>query len=61
LENEKNYIKYIIKVFTKFWKVKLQVNIKKYKFKIIKIKYLKFIIIIKEIEINPKKMEIIHG
>jgi len=61
LKNEKNYAEYIIKIFIKFWKAELQVNIKKCKFKIIKMKYLKFIIIIKKIKINLKKMKIIYN
>jgi hypothetical protein len=50
------YYLYIKKIFTHFHEAKLQINLKKYKFKVIKIKYLNYILIIKRVEINFNKI-----
>ncbi len=47
------------KIIQYFQKAKLQINIKKYKFSIKQTKYLEFIISIKGIEVNLKKIKII--
>ena len=40
-------------------KAKLQVNIKKTEFNVTRIKYLKFIVTINDIEVNSKKVQIV--
>ena len=58
--NKKNYILYIEKILKKFKKINLFLNINKYDFYIIRIKYFELIIIIKRIEINYYKINIIR-
>jgi len=48
------------KVPERLWNVGLQVNIKKYKFGVKRIKYFRFIITIEGIKINPKKVKVIR-
>jgi len=55
----KKCIKYIKKVLIKLKKAKFYLNINKYKFSIIKIKYLSLIIIIENIKIDFVKIEVI--
>ena len=59
-DNKKNYILYVEKILTKFKKINLFLNINKYDFYVIRIKYFKLIIIIKKIEINYYKINIIR-
>ena len=58
--NKKYYILYIEKILKKFKKINLFLNINKYDFHVIRIKYFKLIIIIKEIQINYYKINIIR-
>ena len=59
-DNEKNYILYVEKVLKKLKKINLFLNINKYDFYVIRIKYFELIIIKKEIEINYYKVNIIR-
>ncbi|OCK92802.1 uncharacterized protein K441DRAFT_568774, partial [Cenococcum geophilum 1.58] len=43
----------------RLWDVKLYINLKKYKFLVIEVKYLKLIITTKGIRIDPKKVYIV--
>ena len=61
LNNKLKYKVYIKKVLKRLWNINLQVNIKKYKFKVKYIKYFRFIISIKEIEVNFKKVKVIYN
>ena len=58
--NKKDYILYVKKILKKLKKVNLFLNINKYDFYVIRVKYLKLIIIIKKIEINYYKINIIR-
>ena len=59
-DNKKDYILYVEKVLKKFKKVNLFLNINKCDFHVIRIKYFKLIIIIKKIEIDYYKVNIIR-
>ena len=59
-DNKKNHILHVEKVLKKFKKINLFLNINKCDFYVIRIKYLKLIIIIKEIEMNYYKINIIR-
>ena len=61
LNNRLKYIDHIYKVLLQLYKVGLQANIKKTKFYIIYIKYLSFIINIKGIKVDLKKVFIINS
>jgi hypothetical protein len=61
LENKLEYKAYIKKVFEKLKKTGLQANIKKSKFSIYYIKYLKFIISIESIKVDLEKVEVIQN
>ena len=52
---------YVKKVLERLQNTGLQVNIKKYKFRVEQIKYLRFIISIEGIKVNPKKVKVIHN
>ena len=56
---EKEYIRYINKILVKLQKIDLYLNINKYNFYIIRVKYLEFIIITNKVEINSKKINAI--
>ena len=57
--NPFKYTEYILKVLEYFKDIKLYINLKKYKFLVTEVKYLKLIIIIKGVHIDPKKVYII--
>jgi len=57
---QEKYIRYIKLVLIKLKQTELYLNIDKYKFNIIQIKYLNFIIIIEEIKIDFEKIKIIQ-
>ncbi len=57
---KKKYEEYIKQMFIKLKKTNLQIDIKKSEFSIIYIKFLKFIIDIKKISMNPEKMRTIY-
>ena len=59
--NKKNYIKHVRKILNKFHVVKLFLNINKCKFFVNKIKYFDFIIIIENVKMNSKKIQIIFN
>ena len=59
-DNKKDYILYVKKILKKFKKVNLFLNINKYDFYVIRIRYFKLIIIIEGIEINYYKINIIR-
>ena len=59
-DNKKNYILYVEKILKKLKKINLFLNINKYDFHVIRIKYLKLIIIIEGIKINYYKINIIR-
>lgn len=58
---KKKYQTYIQKVFTTLQKAGLQVDINKYEFYIAKISNLELIISIKDIRIDPKKIEAVQN
>ena len=55
------YIKYINKILKNLQNIDLYLNINKYKFYIKQIKYLRLIIIIKELKINSQKINTIKN
>ena len=59
-DNKKNYILYVEIFLKKLKKINLFLNINKYDFYVTRIKYLKLVIIIKRIEINYAKINIIR-
>ena len=59
--NKKNYIKHVRKILNKLYVVNFFLNINKYEFFVNKIKYFDFIIIMKNIKINLKKIQIIFN
>ena len=61
LDNKLKYKVYTKKVLERLQNMGLQVNIKKYKFRVKCIKYLRFIISTKGIKVNPKKIKVIHN
>jgi hypothetical protein len=56
---KEEYELYIRKILQKFISISLQINIKKYKFKIQHTKFLGYIISIDSVEIDPEKIAII--
>ena len=58
-DNKKNYIIYVSKIFKRLRKTKFFLNIDKLKFFVTFVKYFKLIIIINDVRINSKKIEII--
>ena len=58
-KNDKKYTNHMLKVLKQLWKKSLQLDINKYEFFIIKMKYLELIITIKSIRMNPKKFQTI--
>ena len=58
-EDKLEYTTHIYKVIQYLQEAELQIDIKKYKFNTKYIKYLEFIISTENIEIDPKKIEII--
>ena len=61
LNNKLKHQVYVKKVLERLRNIGLQVNIKKCKFKVKRIKYLRFIISIKGIKVNPKKAKAIRN
>jgi len=61
LNNELKYQVHVKKVLKRLRNTSLQVNIKKYKFRVKRIKYLRFIVSIDRIKVNPKKVNAIHN
>jgi len=61
LDNELKHQVYIKKVLEKLQNTGLQVNIKKYKFGVKRIKYLRFIVSIDRIKVDPKKVNVIRN
>ena len=61
LNNKLEYKGHVYKVLLRLYKVGLQANIKKTKFYITYIKYLGFIINIKSIKVNLKKVSAINS
>ena len=61
LDNELKYKVYIKKVLERLQNAGLQVDIKKYEFRVKYIKYFGFIVTIKGIKVNPKKVKIIYN
>jgi len=59
LDNELEHQVYVKKVLERLQNVGLQVNIKKCKFRVKRIKYLGFIVSIDGIEVDPKKVNTI--
>jgi len=57
--NKLKYKTYIKKVLNCFCNISLQVNIKKYKFKVKRTKYLKFIVSTSSIKIDLEKVKVI--
>jgi hypothetical protein len=58
LLKHKTYVKLVLE---RLWKARLQVNIKKLKFKVTYTKYLGFVILIIGIKVNKSKTEIIKN
>jgi len=61
LDNKLKHQVHIKKVLKRLQNAGLQVNIKKYKFRVKRIKYLRFIISIEEIKVNLEKVKAIHN
>ena len=61
LNNKLKHQVYIKKVLERLQNIGLQVNIKKYKFGVKQTKYLRFIVSIEGIKINPKKVKAIYN
>ena len=61
LDNKLKHKVHVKKVLERLWNIGLQVNIKKYKFRVKYIKYFRFIISTKEIEVDFKKVKIIYN
>ena len=59
--NKKNHIKHVRKILNKFYVVKLFLTINKCEFFVNKIKYLDFIIIIENVKMNSKKVQVIFN
>ena len=59
--NKKNHIKHVRKILNKFHVVKFFLNINKCKFFVNEIKYFELIIIIENVKINSKKIQIIFN
>jgi len=57
--NKLEYKTYIKKVLNCFCNISLQANIKKYKFKVKRIKYFKFIVSTSSIKVDLKKVKVI--
>ena len=58
--NFEKYQKHVHKILDKLKKERIYLNIKKYQFNVIKIKYFKLIIIIEDIKMNLEKVKIIQ-
>src|SRR6266702_3041570 len=58
LDNKLKYQVYVKKVLERLRNVGLQVNIKKCEFRVKRTKYLRFIVIIEGIKVNPEKVEV---
>jgi len=61
LDDELEHQVYVKKVLERLRNVGLQVDIKKYKFGVKRIKYLGFIVSMDRIEVNPKKVNAIRN
>ena len=61
LDNKLEYKVYVKKVLERLQNIGLQVDIKKYKFRVKHIKYFGFIVTIKGIKVNPKKVKTIYN
>ena len=59
LNSEQEYKEYIIQVLKRLYKEDILIIIKKYKFYTKKTNFIKFIIKLKQISINPKKIKAI--
>ncbi|OCK91103.1 uncharacterized protein K441DRAFT_495215, partial [Cenococcum geophilum 1.58] len=55
-KNKLEYKEYIYKVLERLRDVELYINLKKYKFLVIEVKYLKLIITTKGVHMDPKKV-----
>ena len=60
-ENEEDHAEHVIKVLTRLREAGLQADIKKCEFGVTRTKYLGFIVTTKGIEVDPEKVEVIHG
>ena len=56
-ETLKEYTEYIYKVLEVYIKYNLRLKLKKYKFRVIRIEFLRYIIILEKIEIDLKKIK----
>jgi len=61
LDNELEHQVHVKKVLERLQNAGLQVNIKKYKFGVKRTKYLRFIVSINRIEVDPKKVDVIRN
>jgi len=61
LDNKLKHQVHVKKVLKRLRNIGLQVNIKKYKFGVKRTKYLRFIVSIDRIKVNPKKVNIIYN
>jgi len=61
LDNELKHQVHVKKVLERLRNTGLQVNIKKYKFRVKRIKYLRFIVSTDRIKVNPKKVNTIRN
>jgi len=61
LNNKLKHQVYVKKVLERLQNTSLQVNIKKCKFGVKRIKYLRFIVSINRIKVNPKKVNVIRN
>jgi len=61
LDNELKHQVHVKKVLERLRNAGLQVNIKKYKFRVKRIKYLRFIVSIDRIKVDPKKVDAIRN
>jgi hypothetical protein len=61
LDNKLKYKVYVKKVLKRLRNIDLQINIKKYEFRIKHTKYLRFIINTKKIKVDFKKVEAIYN
>ena len=57
----REHVDYMCSVLGRLWEAGLQVDIQKYKFYVQKIKFLKLILTIEELEVNSKKIEAIKN
>lgn len=58
-KNKKDYYKYIKKTLRRLYNYNLYINLKKYKFYIIRILFLNYIVSLENISINPERVAVI--